>query len=109
MTRSLSRQASQNLAEVKEEIDSDSDYTPEPVPKKSRGSAAPRMRSTAGRKPNSAKGDGLEHLPPDERDKVRMRRQKNKEAAARYSNIFISNTVTLKYIHAMHVCTWLIH
>jgi len=83
MTRSLSRQASQNLAEVKEEEDSDSDYIPEPVPKKSRGSAAPRMRSTAGRKPNSAKGDGLEHLSPDERAKVRMRRQKNKEAAAR--------------------------
>merc|ERR1711963_813222 len=68
---------------VKEDVDSDSDYTPEPVPKKSRGSAAPRMRSTAGRKPNSAKGDGLEHLSPDERAKVRMRRQKNKEAAAR--------------------------
>jgi len=93
MTRSLSRQASQ-IAEVKEEIeeeeDSDSDYTPEPVAKKSRASAgaaagptSSRMRSTAGRKPNSAKGDGLDHLPPDERDKVRMRRQKNKEAAAR--------------------------
>ena len=68
--------------------DSDSDYTPEPVAKKSRASAAPRMRSTAGRKPNSAKGDGLEHLPPDERDKVRMRRQKNKEAAARYVEKF---------------------
>lgn len=86
MTRSLSRQASQ-VAEVKEEEeeeDSDSDYAPEPVAKKSRASAAPRMRSTAGRKPNSAKGDGLDHLPADERDKVRMRRQKNKEAAARY-------------------------
>ena len=82
MTRSLSRQASQ-IADVKEEEeDSDSDYTPEPVAKRSRVSA-PRVRSTAGRKPNSVKGDGLEHLPADERDKVRMRRQKNKEAAAR--------------------------
>merc|ERR1712038_1718037 len=79
MTRSLSRQASQNLAEVKEEEDSDSDYTPEPVPKKSRGNAAPRMRSTTGRKPNSAKGDGLEHLSPDERAKVRMRRLKQEQ------------------------------
>merc|ERR1712226_1594136 len=94
MTRSLSRQASQ--VEVKEEEeDSDSDYTPEPVAKKSRASTAPRMRSTAGRKPNSAKGDGLEHLPPNERDKVRMRRQKNKEAAARCRQKRVDLTNTL--------------
>jgi len=94
MTRSLSRQASQ-IADVKEEEeDSDSDYTPEPVAKKSRVSA-PRMRSTAGRKPNSAKGDGLEHLPADERDKVRMRRQKNKEAAARCRQKRVDLTTSL--------------
>merc|ERR1712226_945541 len=96
MTRSLSRQASQvEVKEEKEEEDSDSDYAPEPVAKKSRASAAPRMRSTAGRKPNSAKGDGLEHLPPNERDKVRMRRQKNKEAAAgcRQKRVDLTNTL----------------
>merc|ERR1719391_301878 len=92
MTRSLSRQASQ--VDVKEEEqDSDSDYNPEPVAKKSRGARG--VRSLAGRKPNSVKGDGLDHLPPDERDKVRQRRQKNKEAAARCRQKRVDLTNTL--------------
>jgi len=92
MTRSLSRQASQ--VDVKEEEqDSDSDYNPEPVAKKSRGTRG--VRSLAGRKPNSVKGDGLDHLPPDERDKVRQRRQKNKEAAARCRQKRVDLTNTL--------------
>merc|ERR1719391_681357 len=92
MTRSLSRQASQ--VDVKEEEqDSDSDYNPEPVAKKSRGARG--VRSLAGRKPNSVKGDGLDHLPPDERDKIRQRRQKNKEAAARCRQKRVDLTNTL--------------
>jgi len=87
ITRSLSRQVS----EVKQEDDNDDDWLPEnhaPPTKKSR-------RSGAGRKPNSAKGDGLDHLPADERDKVRLRRQKNKEAAARcrQKRVDITNTL----------------
>jgi len=100
MTRSLSRQASQ--VDIKEEEpeqeDSDSDYMPEPVAKKSRVSnsgSATRVRSLAGRKPNSVKGDGLDHLPPDERDKIRQRRQKNKEAAARCRQKRVDLTNTL--------------
>jgi len=100
MTRSLSRQASQ--VDIKEEEpeqeDSDSDYMPEPVAKKSRVSnstSGTRVRSLAGRKPNSVKGDGLDHLPQDERDKVRQRRQKNKEAAARCRQKRVDLTNTL--------------
>lgn len=76
ITRSLSRQASENFKRTEEE--EDSDWEPESPPPAKRG-----RRSVAGRKPNSAIGDGLDHLPADERDKVILRRQKNKEAAAR--------------------------
>lgn len=72
ITRSLSRQASQ----VKEEDSSDPDYEPDsPAPPKR------AKRSGAGRKPNNEAG--LEDLPQDERERVILRRQKNKEAAAR--------------------------
>ena len=73
ITRSLSRQASV----VKDDLDNDPDYEPEsPVPVKR------ARRGVAGRKPAS-RGDGLDGLPADEREKVILRRQKNKEAAAR--------------------------
>jgi len=78
VTRSLSRQTSEV---VKEELDEDAPDSPaassKPPPvKRSR-------RSQAGRKPKGTRGDGLDDLPPEEREKVRSRRQKNKEAAAR--------------------------
>jgi len=84
VTRSLSRQVSEVNTEVKEEEeeDEDPDYAPtkakqqQPPAKKSR-------RSQAGRKPKHIRGDYIDDLPADEREKVQSRRQKNKEAAAR--------------------------
>jgi len=82
VTRSLSRQVSEVNKEVKEEEEEeeDPDYAPapakQPPAKKSR-------RSQAGRKPKTIRGDYIDDLPPDEREKVQSRRQKNKEAAAR--------------------------
>lgn len=80
ITRSLSRQASEKAKRTtEEEEEEDSDWEPESPPPTKRG-----RRSVAGRKPNNARGDdGLDHLPADEREKVILRRQKNKEAAAR--------------------------
>ena len=88
MTRSLSRQASQvEIKEEPEEDTSDEEYIPEPVAKKSRvvfGSAVTqRVRNAPGRKAK-ARGDGLDHMEPDERERILQRRRKNKEAAARY-------------------------
>lgn len=79
VTRSLSRQVSEVVKE--EELDEDdSDYTPAA----SKPSPAKRSRrSQAGRKPRGTRGDDLEDLQPEEREKVVSRRQKNKEAAAR--------------------------
>jgi len=83
VTRSLSRQVSEVAANnVKEEQDEeeDPDYAPEPV----KAPPAKRSRrSQAGRKPKSTRGDDLDDLPVEEQEKVRSRRQKNKEAAAR--------------------------
>ena len=99
MTRSLSRQASQvEIKEEPEEDTSDEEYIPGPVAKKSRvvfgqtgHSAVPqRVRNAPGRKAK-ARGDGLDHMEPDERERILQRRRKNKEAAARYiSNIHTS-------------------
>jgi len=103
MTRSLSRQASQ--VEIKEEPEdqedtSDEEYIPEPVAKKSRvgfsqGQAVPqRVRNAPGRKAK-ARGDGLDHMEPDERERVLQRRRKNKEAAARCRQKRVDLTNTL--------------
>jgi len=83
MTRSLSRQASEVASRVKEEEDDDddSDYVPDSPPRQP--AAKKSRRSVAGRKPNSGRSDDLQGLAPEERQKVVMRRQKNKEAAAR--------------------------
>jgi len=103
MTRSLSRQASQ--VEIKEEPEdqedtSDEEYIPEPVAKKSRvgfsqGQAvSQRVRNAPGRKAK-ARGDGLDHMEPDERERVLQRRRKNKEAAARCRQKRVDLTNTL--------------
>ena len=98
MTRSLSRQASQvEIKEEPEEDTSDEEYIPEPVAKKSRvvfgqshSAVTQRVRNAPGRKAK-ARGDGLDHMEPDERERILQRRRKNKEAAARYiSNIHTS-------------------
>jgi len=103
MTRSLSRQTSQ--VEIKEEPEdqedtSDEEYIPEPVAKKSRvgfsqSQAVPqRVRNAPGRKAK-ARGDGLDHMEPDERQRVLQRRRKNKEAAARCRQKRVDLTNTL--------------
>lgn len=86
VTRSLSRQVSEvTNNNIKEEMeDNDPDYTPDsPVESRAPPPAKKSRRSVAGRKPKSTRGDDLDDLPPEEQDKVRSRRQKNKEAAAR--------------------------
>jgi len=102
VTRSLSRQASQvEIKEEPEEDTSDEEYIPEPVAKKSRvgfssqGQAVPqRIRNAPGRKAKD-RGDGLDHMQPDERERVLQRRRKNKEAAARCRQKRVDLTNTL--------------
>jgi len=83
VTRSLSRQVSEVNSNIKEELYDDPDYAPDDSPSPPPPPAKKSRRSQAGRKPKSTRGDDLDDLPPEEQDKVRSRRQKNKEAAAR--------------------------
>jgi len=103
MTRSLSRQASQvEIKEEPEEDTSDEEYIPEPVAKKSRvvfgqtghSAVTQRVRNAPGRKAK-ARGDGLDHMEPDERERILQRRRKNKEAAARCRQKRVDLTNTL--------------
>jgi len=92
MTRSLSRQVSEKAIKVeKDDDDNDSDWEPEDTPPRP---AKRGRRSVAGRKPNGRE-DGLDHLPAEEREKVILRRQKNKEAAARCRQKRVDLTNTL--------------
>merc|ERR1719461_1621853 len=102
MTRSLSRQASQvEIKEEPEEDTSDEEYIPEPVAKKSRvvfgqshSAVTQRVRNAPGRKAK-ARGDGLDLMEPDERERILQRRRKNKEAAARCRQKRVDLTNTL--------------